>query len=55
MTAADGGPPPVGVTATDPLTFVAITLTLTMVAIAACLRPALRAGRIDPMIALRSE
>jgi putative ABC transport system permease protein len=45
----------VGVSATDPITFVAITLTLTVVAMAACLRPALRAARIDPMIALRSE
>ena len=45
----------VGVSPTDPITFAAITLTLTAVSIAACLRPALRAARVDPMIALRAE
>jgi putative ABC transport system permease protein len=45
----------VGVSPADPVTFAAITLTLTAVTISACLRPALRAARVDPVIALRAE
>jgi len=44
-----------GVKTTDPLTYAAVALVLCSVAMLACLIPALRASRIDPVIALRYE
>ena len=39
----------------DPLTFATAALLLTLVSVVACLAPALRAARVDPMVVLKAE
>ncbi len=44
-----------GVTTVDPVTYVVTSTVLGLVALAATYLPARRAGRVDPMMALRAE
>jgi ABC-type antimicrobial peptide transport system permease subunit len=44
-----------GVSARDPLVFLAVSALVTIAALSACLIPGRRALRVDPLIALRAE
>jgi putative ABC transport system permease protein len=44
-----------GIGARDPLTFAGVVFLLGIVAVTACLIPALRAAEVDPIVALRDE
>jgi ABC-type antimicrobial peptide transport system permease subunit len=44
-----------GVSPSDPLTFMTVTVTIAVVAAAACVVPTRRAMRVDPLEAIRAD
>ncbi|HVU15681.1 MAG TPA: ABC transporter permease [Candidatus Didemnitutus sp.] len=44
-----------GISALDPWVFAGVTVTFALVALLACLLPSLRAARVDPLVALRTD
>ena len=44
-----------GVPPRDPVTFASVTMVLLLTAAVACTMPALRAARVDPVVAFRTE
>jgi putative ABC transport system permease protein len=45
----------IGVNVLNPLTYLAVAVLEALIVIVACIAPALRASRVDPLVALRSE
>jgi len=45
----------IGVNVLNPLTYLAVALLECVIVLAACIGPALRASRVDPLVALRSQ
>jgi putative ABC transport system permease protein len=43
-----------GIGPNDPVTLATVALTMTAIGVAACWIPAIRAARIDPVVAMRS-
>jgi ABC-type antimicrobial peptide transport system permease subunit len=43
-----------GVAPSDPATFAAVSVAITLVAVVACVGPAIAAARVDPLLALRA-
>jgi ABC-type antimicrobial peptide transport system permease subunit len=44
-----------GVPASDPVTFLGVAVVVLVVGLGACAGPAVRAARVDPLVAMRAE